>query len=83
MKMRSIILISLFVIGAMAGKYSKEVNEQKASDKSNNQVEFRIAKLNQIWEKAIRVSDVYVLIVPLLSLYLNLILVFHYGSFEY
>lgn len=67
----------------MAGKYSKEMNEQKASDKSNNQVEFRIAKLNQIWEKAIRVSDVYVLIVPLLSLYLNLILVFHYGSFEH
>lgn len=51
-------LISLFVIGAMAGKYSKEMNDQKASDKNNNQVEFRIAKLNQIWEKALRVSDV-------------------------
>jgi len=58
MKMQFIILISLFVIGAMAGKYSKEMNEQKASDKNNNQVEFRIAKLNQIWEKALRVSDV-------------------------
>ncbi|CAM4483068.1 unnamed protein product [Leuciscus chuanchicus] len=56
MKMQFIMLISLFVIGAMAGKYSKEMNEQKASDKNNNQVEFRIAKLNQIWEKALRMQ---------------------------
>uniref|UniRef100_A0A8C1AV49 Low density lipoprotein receptor-related protein associated protein 1 n=2 Tax=Cyprinus carpio carpio TaxID=630221 RepID=A0A8C1AV49_CYPCA len=56
MKMQLIILISLFVIGAIAGKYSKEMNEQKASDKNDNQVEFRIAKLNQVWEKAIRMQ---------------------------
>lgn len=55
MKMQFISLVSLFVVGAMAGKYSKEMNEKNASDKSNNQVEFRIAKLNQVWEKAIRV----------------------------
>lgn len=56
--MQLLILVSLSVVGAMAGKYSKEMNEQKASDKNNNQVEFRIAKLNQVWEKAIRVSNV-------------------------
>uniref|UniRef100_A0A8C2D7Y4 Low density lipoprotein receptor-related protein associated protein 1 n=1 Tax=Cyprinus carpio TaxID=7962 RepID=A0A8C2D7Y4_CYPCA len=54
--MQLIILLSLFVIGAIAGKYSKEMNEQKASDKNDNQVEFRIAKLNQVWEKAIRMQ---------------------------
>uniref|UniRef100_A0A8C2AAD6 Low density lipoprotein receptor-related protein associated protein 1 n=1 Tax=Cyprinus carpio TaxID=7962 RepID=A0A8C2AAD6_CYPCA len=54
--MQLIILISLFVIGAIAGKYSKEMNEQNASDKNDNQVEFRIAKLNQVWEKAIRMQ---------------------------
>ncbi len=58
MKMQILILVSLFVVGAMEGKYSKEINEQKESDKNNNQVEFRIAKLNQVWEKATRVSNV-------------------------
>ncbi|XP_051992976.1 alpha-2-macroglobulin receptor-associated protein-like [Xyrauchen texanus] len=56
MEMHHIILISFFIMGTMAGKYSKEMNEQKASDKGNNLVEFRIAKLNQVWEKAIRMQ---------------------------
>lgn len=38
--------------GVMAGKYSREVNEQTPSD--GQAVEFRIAKLNQVWEKAKR-----------------------------
>lgn len=43
-------------VGVLAGKYSREVNEQKVSDDGENAVEFRIAKLNQVWEKANRVS---------------------------
>ncbi|KAA0722139.1 Alpha-2-macroglobulin receptor-associated protein [Triplophysa tibetana] len=46
----------IFVVGTKAGKYSKEVNEQNASDKGDNQVEFRIAKINQVWEKAIKMQ---------------------------
>lgn len=57
MKMHFTLLLCLFVVGTKAGKYSKEMNEQKASDKGDNQVEFRIAKINQVWEKAIRVSQ--------------------------
>lgn len=41
---------------ALAGKYSREVNEPKAVDGDGRTLEFRIAKLNQVWEKAIRVS---------------------------
>lgn len=50
------LLFCIFVVGTEAGKYSKEVNEQNASDKGDNQVEFRIAKINQVWEKAIKVN---------------------------
>lgn len=38
----------------MAGKYSREVNEAKPSGGDGQTVEFRIAKLNQVWEKAKR-----------------------------
>lgn len=45
-----------YVIGAMAGKYSREMNDPKPSGSDGKTVEFRIAKLNQIWEKAIRMQ---------------------------
>lgn len=51
--MHFILVLCLFVIGANAGKYSKEVNDPKPTEK---EVEFRIAKLNQVWEKAIRMQ---------------------------
>uniref|UniRef100_A0A8C7WSC1 Alpha-2-macroglobulin receptor-associated protein domain-containing protein n=1 Tax=Oryzias sinensis TaxID=183150 RepID=A0A8C7WSC1_9TELE len=43
---------------AMAGKYSREVNEPRPGGADDEQapVEFRIAKLNQVWEKAKRVN---------------------------
>lgn len=44
-------------VGALGGKYSREINEQDASVDGKNPIEFRIAKLNQVWEKAIRVSN--------------------------
>lgn len=51
--MHFILVLCLFVLGANAGKYSKEVNDPKPTEK---EVEFRIAKLNQVWEKAIRMQ---------------------------
>ncbi|XP_062852388.1 alpha-2-macroglobulin receptor-associated protein [Trichomycterus rosablanca] len=45
------------IVGVMSGKYSREINEQTASTEgSKNAVEFRIAKLNQVWEKANRMQ---------------------------
>lgn len=44
-------------VGAMAGKYSQDVNEAKPASSDGKTVEFRIAKLNQVWEKAVRVSN--------------------------
>ncbi|KAG5848114.1 hypothetical protein ANANG_G00094960 [Anguilla anguilla] len=49
-----VMLISSLCIGVFGSKYSKELNEPKPSGKSP--VEFRIAKLNQVWEKAIRMQ---------------------------
>uniref|UniRef100_A0A8C6WIQ1 Low density lipoprotein receptor-related protein associated protein 1 n=1 Tax=Neogobius melanostomus TaxID=47308 RepID=A0A8C6WIQ1_9GOBI len=46
-------------VGTMAGKYSREENEHKPSSSSSSDgktVEFRIAKLNQVWEKAQRMQ---------------------------
>ncbi|XP_005946221.1 alpha-2-macroglobulin receptor-associated protein isoform X1 [Haplochromis burtoni] len=43
-------------VGVMAGKYSRELNEPKPNDKDGQAVEFRIAKLNQVWEKAQRMQ---------------------------
>lgn len=42
--------------GALAGKYSREMNELKPSSSDEKTVEFRIAKLNQVWEKALRMQ---------------------------
>ncbi|XP_067106108.1 alpha-2-macroglobulin receptor-associated protein [Osmerus mordax] len=43
-------------VGVMAGKYSREMNDHKPSGGDGKTVEFRIAKLNQVWEKAIRMQ---------------------------
>lgn len=56
MKLQCFVLVQCLCVCALAGKYSREVNEPKAVDGDGRTVEFRIAKLNQVWEKAIRVS---------------------------
>lgn len=55
--MKNLGVILCLCVGALGGRYSREMNEQKASVDGKNPVEFRIAKLNQVWEKAIRVSN--------------------------
>ena len=44
-----------FVAGATAGKYSREMNDAKLASGEGKALEFRIAKLDQVWGKAIRV----------------------------
>lgn len=56
MGLRCLILSFYLSVGVMAGKYSKEMNEQKVSNEGKAAVEFRIAKLNQVWEKANRMQ---------------------------
>lgn len=58
MKFGCLFAVLCLAVGAIAGKYSREMNDQKPSMDGKNTVEFRIAKLNQVWEKAIRVSQV-------------------------
>ncbi|KAF6723897.1 Alpha-2-macroglobulin receptor-associated protein, partial [Oryzias melastigma] len=54
MKLQWFAAALFLVVGAMAGKYSREVNEPKPGGADELTVEFRIAKLNQVWEKAKR-----------------------------
>lgn len=54
MKLQCLVVALCFGVSVMAGKYSREMNEQKPSG-GDEQTEFRIAKLNQVWEKAKRV----------------------------
>ncbi|KAG9275647.1 alpha-2-macroglobulin receptor-associated protein [Astyanax mexicanus] len=56
MELRFFILSVCLSAGVLAGKYSKEMNEQKVSKEGKTAVEFRIAKLNQVWEKANRMQ---------------------------
>ncbi|KAL2097422.1 hypothetical protein ACEWY4_006629 [Coilia grayii] len=49
-------LMLCLCVGVLGGRYSREMNEQKESVDGKNSVEFRIAKLNQVWEKAIRMQ---------------------------
>lgn len=56
MKLEYFVSLICFGVGAMAGKYSKEMNEPKPSSSDGKTVEFRIAKLNQVWEKAQRLQ---------------------------
>ncbi|KAM9769857.1 alpha-2-macroglobulin receptor-associated protein [Menidia menidia] len=43
-------------VGVMAGKYSRDVNQPQPGGSDGQTVEFRIAKLNQVWEKAKRMQ---------------------------
>lgn len=54
MKLKCLVVAVCYSMCVMAGKYSREVNEQKPSGDGVT-VEFRIGKLNQVWEKAKRV----------------------------
>lgn len=56
MKPQYLVVALCFGVGVMAGKYSRETNEPKPSGGGAQTMEFRIAKLNQVWEKAKRVS---------------------------
>ncbi|XP_055365745.1 alpha-2-macroglobulin receptor-associated protein isoform X2 [Betta splendens] len=55
MKLQCLIALTLCV-GVMAGKYSRELNEASPQDSDGEKVEFRISKLNQVWEKAKRMQ---------------------------
>lgn len=54
MKLNCFVVALCYSVCVMAGKYSREVNEQKPGGDGLT-VEFRIGKLNQVWEKAKRV----------------------------
>uniref|UniRef100_A0A674P0M6 Low density lipoprotein receptor-related protein associated protein 1 n=2 Tax=Takifugu rubripes TaxID=31033 RepID=A0A674P0M6_TAKRU len=53
MKLKCFVVAVCYSVCVMAGKYSREVNEQKPGGDGLT-VEFRIGKLNQVWEKAKR-----------------------------
>ncbi|KAL7878140.1 hypothetical protein SRHO_G00047830 [Serrasalmus rhombeus] len=55
MRLHRLFLSACLSVGVLAGKYSREVNEQ-VSNEGRGAVEFRIAKLNQVWEKASRMQ---------------------------
>nr|XP_040042156.1 alpha-2-macroglobulin receptor-associated protein [Gasterosteus aculeatus aculeatus] len=56
MKPQYLVVALCFGVGVMAGKYSRETNEPKPSGGGAQMMEFRIAKLNQVWEKAKRMQ---------------------------
>ncbi|XP_072240544.1 alpha-2-macroglobulin receptor-associated protein [Leuresthes tenuis] len=56
MRLHCLVAALCLGVGAMAGKYSRELNEAKPSGGDGQTVEFRIAKLNQVWEKAKRME---------------------------
>lgn len=68
MKLFAVVVLCLVGAGAvvMAGKYSQQMNEPKLTGGDGKALEFRIAKLGQVWDKANRVR------VSILSLYLYL-----------
>ncbi|KAK1791909.1 hypothetical protein P4O66_013887 [Electrophorus voltai] len=56
MKALCLVFCLFFSVAVMAGKYTREMNEQNIANDGKNPVEFRIAKLNQVWEKANRMQ---------------------------
>lgn len=56
MRLQCLVAVLCLGLGVNAGKYSREVNEPKLSGSDGQTVEFRIAKLNQVWEKAKRME---------------------------
>ncbi|KAM6939723.1 alpha-2-macroglobulin receptor-associated protein [Xenentodon cancila] len=53
MRLQCLITALCLVVGVMAEKYSRELNEPSPSDEH---AEFRMAKLNQVWDKAKRMQ---------------------------
>lgn len=51
-----LVLGSYLNFGVLGSKYSRTVNDPKKDTRDDAGVEFSIAKLNKVWEKAIRVS---------------------------
>lgn len=58
MKLLCVAVALCLGVVARAGKYSRDMNEPKPGGSDGQTVEFRIAKLNQVWEKAKRVRNV-------------------------
>ncbi|KAM9314115.1 alpha-2-macroglobulin receptor-associated protein [Pholidichthys leucotaenia] len=56
MRLQCLVAALCFGVGVMAGKYSREVNEPRPGSSDQQTVEFRIAKLNQVWEKSKRMQ---------------------------
>ncbi|XP_017272494.1 alpha-2-macroglobulin receptor-associated protein [Kryptolebias marmoratus] len=57
MRLQCLVLALCLGVGVLAGgKYSRDVNEPKRSGSDEQTVEFRVAKLNQVWEKAKRMQ---------------------------
>lgn len=52
----AVIAAFLLAVSARASKYSREANEGLADAKRREAGEFRVVRLNQVWEKAQRVS---------------------------
>lgn len=55
MKLLCVVVAVCLGVVSRAGKYSRDMNEPKPSGSDGQTVDFRIAKLNQVWEKAKRV----------------------------
>ena len=51
-----LLLLGPWAVAGHAGKYSREKNEPAPPSKREPAAEFRMEKLNQLWEKAQRVS---------------------------
>lgn len=56
MKLQFAVVVLCFVAGAMAGKYSRDMNDPKLTSSDGKALEFRIAKLGQVWDKAVRMQ---------------------------
>lgn len=56
MKLQFAVVVLCFVAGAMAGKYSRDMNDPKLTSGDGKALEFRIAKLGQVWDKAVRMQ---------------------------
>lgn len=50
------VIAAFLAVSARASKYTREANEGLADAKRREAGEFRVVRLNQVWEKAQRVS---------------------------
>ncbi|KAJ3614604.1 hypothetical protein NHX12_018175 [Muraenolepis orangiensis] len=52
-----VVVVLCFVAGGMAGKYSRQMNDpQLPEGDGGRKQEFRVAKLGQVWDKAVRMQ---------------------------